>query len=297
MSSKIRTELEKAAALKPKSGEADGNFLARVVNAIGEVDEASWDGLSEDAKAWYNQAVDDLNAKKPAPAFPDEVSDEPKTTTRRGVTKPATATLAKGATVTVVNARDKEFTGEVIELDDEIIVVNVDGDEKEFVRAKLKSCVVAGAAAEPDEPSEPTVGVKVSLVNARDKTFEGKVIAIDDDEIVIEVDGEEKEFSRAKLKSCVVVGGAAKKPAAKTAAKVEKEEPAADGKTKRVTNAGVSVGQRIRELIVANLDATADEIMASLTKEGLEFRPPTVQMTYADSHKLVKLLREAKKLK
>lgn len=60
----------------------------------------------------------------------------------------------QGDTVTLVTTRNKEYTGEVVEISDDDIVVKVGAEELEFSRSKLKSVVVAAAEAaqEEDEP-------------------------------------------------------------------------------------------------------------------------------------------------
>lgn len=60
-----------------------------------------------------------------------------------------------GDEVTLVNSRDKEYTGEVIEISDDDIVLKVGKEELEFSRAKIKSLVVNGSDPEP-EPEKTT---------------------------------------------------------------------------------------------------------------------------------------------
>ena len=52
-----------------------------------------------------------------------------------------------GAKVTVVTKRDREFTGEIVELDGDVIVLDVDGKDKELDREDIKSIALVGAKA------------------------------------------------------------------------------------------------------------------------------------------------------
>jgi len=318
--SKIQAEMMAAAKLKSKPNETPEEQRRRIVLATQDLSDAAWDGLSTEAKDWFNTAIDDMNAKKAPAPFPDAEPEAP-AGRRRATAKvddepEGPSDPVKGDKVVVTNARDKTFTGEVIDIDDDTIVLKCDdGEEREFTRDKLKSCTVAPATkakadAKParrrdddddadEAPATPAlaVGSVVSVTNARDKTYKGEVVALDDDTIVLKCDdGEEREFTRAKLKDCTpeVTKAAAKKAAGKAE---PKSKPDDDAPAKRTVNKGVSVGQRIRELVVADITATVEDVCASLKKEGLEFREQTVQMTYADTHKVVTLLKEAKKLK
>ena len=132
----------------------------------------------------------------------------------------------------------------------------------------------------------------------------GNVKVLDGDDLVlVDSSGEEHELSKAKLKSVVVkvkavAGGRASSSAAKETPKAETK--AADDKPKRVTassNGGVSATQRMRELICGDLSAKKEDIAALLKKESLEFKQATLDLIYSDSHKLIGILRDLKKLK
>ena len=74
--------------------------------------------------------------------------------------------------------------------------------------------------------------------------------------------------------------------------------PAEGGKPPRSVNPpGVSVGLRIRELVTANPAITVDACAATLTKEGLQFRPATVGMIHKETLVVIDLLKAAGKLK
>jgi hypothetical protein len=68
---KFETELRDATSIKAKKGEDRNDFLNRLVEAVGELDEADADNISDDAMTWYNSAVKALNRDKPIPEFPE----------------------------------------------------------------------------------------------------------------------------------------------------------------------------------------------------------------------------------
>ncbi len=71
-----------------------------------------------------------------------------------------------------------------------------------------------------------------------------------------------------------------------------------DDKPKRSSNpAGVSVGQRIKDIIADDLDITEDKVGAILKKEGLEFKDTSLRMNFADCAKFLVCLRAAKRIK
>lgn len=306
--SKIRDELVAASGLTAKRGQADTDFLPLVLDKIGDLDDKAWNKLSAEAQAYYNEAVESLNEEKGLPKFPDDEPEVPATTKRatRGAAKAeAPKEPAVGDQVRVINARDKEFTGELLELDADTVVIEVDGKEMELVRAKLKTFEVVGGAgktaAEPEGPAEPVVGAEVEVVNARDKTLVGKILEMDDDTLVLEIDGKESELVRAKLKSIKVLSGgkvASKAPdRASKATKGEPEGGGEGGKEDKAQRAGNGTGQRVRELILDNLDSDADAICKVLTKEGVAFREQTVKLVYAETHKLIAMMKTRKMLK
>lgn len=75
--SKLKAELLEATGIadrKPK--EALQTFLKRAMVAVGGLDEAEWDKLSDPGvQSWYNQCVDAQSAKKDLPDFADAEPD------------------------------------------------------------------------------------------------------------------------------------------------------------------------------------------------------------------------------
>ena len=319
--SKIEKELLAATELKAKRGEDRQDLLGRIMKEVAELDDAAWDDLSQEAQDWFNDAADAKNAKaKTIPDFPDaEGEDEPeqeeKPSTRRSAGKAKKAELEVGVVAKITNKRGKSFTGTVMELDDEIVVLKMgNGDEEEIDRSRIESFEIAGgeaeAPAEKEEgPAEPKVGANVTVVTKRGKEVTGKVVEIDDEIIVLDVDGEDEEFDRSRVETIKVNGGKAGK--AKAAEKEEvkeektssrraaKDEPAEEEpKEKRSTNAsGVSVGTRIKEIIADDIEASEADIAKVLKKEGIAFKENTLKLNYVDCHKFLDILKAKKMLK
>ena len=320
--SKIQAELLKATDLSTKRGEEHQDFLVRLMKGVSELSDKGWDGLSQAAQDWFNDAADAKNAKaKVLPDFPDaeteEAAEEEKPKTRRGAAKEEAEAPAKpkvGVVAKITTKRGKSSTGTIVELDDDVVVIkHGDGSEEEFSRDRVESIEVAstGKAAKAEEPEEPVikVGVEVTLTTKRGKEVTGKIVEIDDEVVVLDVDGKDEEFSRDRVETIKPVKAAKTKkeePAddeekPKTRRGAAKDEPTddkGDDKPKRSSNAaGVSVGTRIKELIAEDFEATEEEIGKILKKEGIEFRDNTLKLQFTDCHKFVEILKKAKKLK
>lgn len=323
--SKIEKELVDVTEVKAKRGEDRQDFLGRVMKAVAELNDKEWDDLSQDAQDWFNDAADAKNAKaKTIPDFPDaEADEEPEEeqeekSTRRSSGKAKKAELEVGVVAKITNKRGKSFTGTVIELDDEIVVLKMgNGDEEEIDRSRIESFEIAGGAEKeaPEEnegPAEPKVGATVTVITKRGKEITGKVVEIDDEVIVLDVDGEDEEFNRDRVESIKVAGKAGKatktakeepeekeeKSTRRGATKSKDEEPEEDAGKKRSSNAaGVSVGTRIKEIIAENLDASEADIAKILKKEGIAFKENTLKLNYVDCHKFLDILKAKKMLK
>ncbi len=310
MSSKIISELVAASGVDI---DADGNYadvVTVIADAISELPDDKWNALSDDAADYYNDVSTALNKKKPVPAPSDW--EEPKAATRGRAKRGADAEQWEpkvGAVVKLTNTRDQDFIGEILEMDDDTIVLEVGGEEKEFARKRVKSVGPAKApdaevSKTPEVVSEPKVGATVTVTNSRDVSYTGKVVEMDDDTIVLEVDGQEKEFIRKKLKACVVAGAKsdAKQPRASKAEDKDdgKSGTKSDAKQPRASkadNGGVSVTGRMRQLICDDFDLKVEDVAKQLTKEGLVFRDNTLALTFAETHKIIACLRDAGKLK
>ncbi len=310
MSSKIISELVAASGVDI---DADGNYadvVTVIADAISELPDDKWNALSDDAADYYNDVSTALNKKKPVPAPSDW--EEPKAATRGRAKRGADAEQWEpkvGAVVKLTNTRDQDFIGEILEMDDDTIVLEVGGEEKEFARKRVKSVGPAKApdaevSKTPEVVSEPKVGATVTVTNSRDVSYTGKVVEMDDDTIVLEVDGQEKEFIRKKLKACVVAGAKsdAKQPRASKAEDKDdgKSGTKSDAKQPRASkadNGGVSVTGRMRQLICDDFDLKVEDVAKQMTKEGLVFRDNTLALTFAETHKIIACLRDAGKLK
>jgi hypothetical protein len=324
--SKIKTELVAATGFKTTRGETHDQMGTRLVLAVQDLSDDDWNGLSEEAQDWFNKAAEQVNLKKALPSFPDAEVEATAPAPRRRASADAPAPVEEPAAgyepkvgdkdVTVINSRDKAFTGEVIEVDDEILVLLIGNDETEFPRNRIKS--ISGpaaaeapapsrrrAAAEDDAPADPAVGDTVQITNMRDKVSMGNIVEMDDEVVVIEdVGGGEIEFQRDRIKSILVKSQNGKKatapapapaPAATSRRGAAKEEKAAP--TTKADNGGVAVGTRMREMIINDLSLSRDGLKKALEKEGLVFKENTMDMVYKEVHKIVAMLKEAKLMK
>lgn len=307
--SKIQDGLMEATGLKPVRGEDRQDLIKRIMKGVTGLNDKEWGGLTVAEQDWFNEAADAQNAKKKVlPDFPDledeKGQEEEKPTTRRrgGSDKEEAKADVKpkvGVVAKVTTKRGKTATGKIVELDDDVVVLKMgDGSEEEFARDRVESIEVAGSEAAEEEAADPVkVGVEVILTTKRGKEVTGKIVEMDGDLIVIDVDGKDEEFSRDRVESIKPV----KAKAASTrrgASKDEDKGDEGDTKPKRSSNpAGVSVGGRIRELMCEDTEITEAEVGKVLTKEGLEFRDPTLKMIFKDTSAVFELLKKNKKLK
>lgn len=312
--SKIRQELVKATGMENKRGESFADFAIRLVLAVQELDDKEWGKLSEPAQDWFNDAAEAVNLKKVAPDFPDAEPEPETKPSRRGRVQAAAEPEPEpskdpqvGDTVTVTTKRGKSYTGKVLELDAEVIVLDVDGKDVEITLAGATVEVqadVGDGAADPETPEDPEVGDTVQVTTSRDKVIMGKIVELDDETMVIQdASGDDHELGKARLKS-VVVKAKGKAPAPEPAETKRRgrasAEPEATTKATKATkgdNGGVSVGTRIRELCVENMAASEAEIGKMLAKEGLSCKENTLGMAYGDAHRMIKLLADRKLLK
>lgn len=327
MSSKIQQALAKATEVEPKKDETitDQSYMKRLALAVGELSDKDWDKLDGDQQDWTNAAADAINAKQDVPVYPDFVkpqAEDPAPRRRRaaaddGGEAAASATYVpkKGDKVKATTKRGKTYEGVVVDPDDAGELVINDGTEE--LGIKLEGLTIEQvvedpqptsrrrkAAEEPETPPEPEVSDTVEIKTKRGKIVVGNVVEIDDKIVVIKgAAGDEEEYDIDRLESIVVKVKNAGKSSGKAddakAGSGKKDEPEAGKRTKTTKddNGGVSVTTRARELMVENLDADKDKIIAMLKKEGLEFKENTIQLIYGDVHKLIGMLKARKMLK
>lgn len=315
--SAIKKELVKATDLETKRGEDHTAFAGRLILAVGELNDKAWGELSDAAQDWFNDAVDAKNAKKKElPGFPDEPSAElepEKATTRRGRTeakeeaKPADESALKvGQRVKITNKRGKVFEGEVIELDKSVVVVKGADGEDEIDRDRIDSVEIfhgdAAAAEAGDGPADPEIkkGMVVTVVTKRGKEATGKIVELDDEVIILDVDGKDTEFDRDRVETIKPMDtekAEAPKSGRRGAAKDDGKDAESE-KPKRSSNpAGVSVGGRIREIMCEDMGITQEAVSKIMKKDGLEFRDTSLNMIYKDTAAVIALLKANKKLK
>lgn len=307
--SKIKKDIAEICDLNQKRDELDKDFAARLVRAVTDLSDADWKKLSPESQAWFNDAADAVNDKKPIPDFPDA---EPAADTgrravsRRGESEETPKDPEVGDTVKIITKRGKELEGEITEMDDALVVLN--GDE-EVGRDRIESITVtkAGKAAasskskEPEAPAIATteIGDEIEAVTKRGKTKAGEVVAIEEGLVIIkDKDGDEDELEVEKLETLKVTKPA-KKATTRGTTKTE-NKAAGDEKKPRTTkadNGGVSATMRIRQLIVEDFDITEEQVLKQLEKEKIQCNKNTMSLVYADTNKVIGLLKEAKRLK
>ena len=304
--SQIFKELIDATGVTKNRKESDQDHVKRVLEGVSNLSDKEWEGLSQESQDWFNAAADAVGAKQDIPAFPDaepEAKEEKKASGRRSSAKAKSAEPKVGDTVTVKTKRGKEITGELVEIDEEVVVLEVDGEEQEFNQDRLESIVVSTAEESKEEEkeeaaAEPKEGDTTTVKTKRGKEITGKIVEIDDEIVVLDADGEEQEFQRSRIESITVAEE--KKPAGRRSTSKAKTEEKPAAEKKKVTaadNGGVSATGRMRELILDNMDASRDEIKKMLDKEKITFRDNTLQLVYSDVHKLLGMLKERKMLK
>lgn len=331
--SAIQAAIKEATDVSPKRGEDRQDYLARALKAIAELNDAQWDELDKATQDWFNAAADAKNAKaKTLPDFPDAEEEQAEEKTTRRSTRASKddadddkpkaggnveidpAKLKKGMVVKIVTKRGKEVSGHVADIDDEVVVVKMgNGDEEEVSIDRIDTCHTLAEATESkrkgkadadDEVEDPIkVGARVMVTTKRGKEITGKIVEMDDEVIVLKTDDGEEELDRGRVESIKPLdteskGKSEEKTSSRRSSSKDKgDDDKAEGKTKRASNDGVSVGTRIKELIAADLEATEADIAAKLKKEGLEFRENTLKLNYTDAHKFIEILRKAKLLK
>lgn len=328
--SKIEAELQKALNLKTKRNEDKQDYMARLVEGVNDADDDTYNGLSKEALDWFNDACDSIEGKKDIPDFPDakvEVKEETSSRSRRGAKTEAKSEAKEdpikvGSTVVITNKRGKTYTGEILEMDDEVIVLDVDGEEEEIQRSRIESVKADGKASskseeaedEDDDAEDPIkVGAVVTVTNKRGKTYTGKIVELDEDVIVLDVDGEDEEIQRSRVESIKPAGKSGAKAEAKPEAKEEtssrsrrgaakdeaKEDEAKDAKPKRAASGATA---RMRELMTESLKEdgkliTREALSKAITKEGLEFKENTLDLVHTAFSQVVNMLADAKLLK
>lgn len=325
MNSKIEKELAAATGVEPKRGEERQDYLARIITGTGKLPDKDWDKLSEEAQEWYNKAADVQNANSDArkakgdratikdlPDFPDMEEPEPEAprSRRRGAAAPEdeVAVMKVGSQVTIKTKRGKTVKGEVVELDKEVVVVKTDDGEEEIALDRIDGKEIHHGHKATDStdddagPADPIkVGAEVVLKTKRGKEVSGKIVELDDEVVVLSVDGKDEEFSRDRVDSITPVkaaasGGSSRRGVPASASKADPEpEPA---KNKRSTNEpGVSIGTRIKDLIAEDPERSEDDIAKILKKEGIDFKENTLKINYSESQRLIEYLRKYKRMK
>lgn len=330
--SAIQKELLKAVDMDaPSKGDDRQDFLLKLLKATNALSDDQWDALSAEAQTWINEAIDAKNAKaKTIPDFPDykDEADEKPVSARRRSAEPEDDTptgtkevdpddVKKGMALRVLTKRGKDISGTVVETDDDMLVIKQgNGEELEFAWKQVdklfgladeKPASTRKRGGDDEEEADPIkVGVEVKVVTKRGKEATGKITELDDEVIVIKGADGEQEFDRDRVESITPVKAAKAddKPASTRRRGGDDADDKGKGKgddegkkASRAANGGVSVSERIAELMLDDLDASMEDIGKTLKKEGIEFRENTLQLNYKANQKFLDLLRKRKMLK
>lgn len=319
--SKIQDELVKITGAKPKDGESRTDYLIRLLKESSAMSDKDFDGLTDAAADWVNAAQDARNAKKDLPEMPDYTPPAETSGRRRRSSEDddagdsKIAKVKEGDEVVIKTKRGAVKTGKVIEVNDKMIAIDDGKEEIEFDFDRLEAVTKANNGKEeepegnsrrrrsseddePQGPKDPAVGDQVTAVTARGTTIKGKVIEIDDKIIVIDDGKEEREFDKDRLTSVTVEGGSDEGSSRRRRSSGDdKASDKEEGTRTRSSNRGKSIGERIKELIVDNMDASVEEIGKMLTKEKMEFKENTLDLNFKETHKLIAILKDRKLLK
>lgn len=343
MSSKIEKEVLALTGVKRDQQQNEQSYLRELGRAISKLSDSDYEKLSKSAEDWFNALLDASEAKKELPWFPDEVKDDPvdeavSTTRRRrsgGDDDPVKAAdankepspdaeswhpvfaakLKEGYRVELILSMGEVVEGQVLEASEKNIVL-LQGTEEEVYRvSKVKEIRFPGnvkgkgsprTAAAPASDA-PGVGDTVEF-KVGDEEYTGKVIEIDDKNLVVKVDGEEEVFRRAKVTGLEVVrrasggGDRAAAPDAASSRRESKDEPASDTarrRVPRVTADGTSPSLTMRKLIIEDLDLSRDDAWSKVSKAlpANAVKEASFNLVYGEIHKLIGLLKEAGRFK
>ena len=209
-----------------------------------------------------------------------------------------------GDTVTAITKRGKEVKGEVVEITDGILVINDGNGEVEVDMSTAQSITVEGAE-EVAASAEPAVGDEVVVITKRGKEVKGKVTEVDGDTLVIG----DVEVDMSTAQSVTVVSakkstGRATATAQTTARGPSRTAPAGKdeegGKATKITaaaNGGISVTDRMFEIVCETPDITSDGVAKKLKAEKLTFNEKTLLINFKLANKIIKFLKDHKHFK
>jgi hypothetical protein len=345
MSSKIEKEVLALTGVKRDQQQNEQSYLRELGRAISKLSDSDYEKLSKSAEDWFNALLDASEAKKELPWFPDEVKDDPvdeavSTTRRRrsggddDSAKTADANkepspdaeswhpvfaakLKEGHRVELIMATGEVVEGQVLEASEKNIVLLQGTDEEVYRVSKVKEIRFPGNAkgkgssrtsdSSAAASNGPVVGDTVEF-KVGGEEYTGKVIEIDDKNLVVKVDGEEEVFRRAKITGLEVVrrasggGDRAAAPDAASSRRESKDEPASDTarrRVPRVTADGTSPSLTMRKLIIEDLDLSRDDAWSKVSKAlpANAVKEASFNLVYGEIHKLIGLLKEAGRFK
>jgi ribosome maturation factor RimP len=321
--SKIEKEIAKAVGVDPKRGEDRQDYLVRLLAATAKAADDAWNGLSKGAQTWYNDAAEQRNKDKkggkpdadvlPFPDAEEEKEDKParRRDADKDEDKDEKVKYEEGMKVKITNKRGKVYEGKVVEVTKSSVVVKGEDGEDEIDFDRIESSEIFHGDAKPsrgrdkdEEVEDPIkIGVTVEIVTARGKEYKGKIVELDKEGLAVKTEDGVEDLLHERIKSIKVVKAGKDeeedKPVRRgSSSKDDDKGDAKEDKTARSSNpAGVSIGQRIKELICDDLEATQEDIAKALKKEDIAFKENTLNLNYVDCHKLIAILKKKKMLK
>ena len=300
--SKLETKLTAFLELKAKRGQDRQDFLNDLVDAIDGLSDDDFALLDKDAVDWFNAACDAVEKKKDIPDFPaEEEAAAPAGRRSRG----ASTKVADGPyepkvddEVKAKSKRGTEYTGVVVEVNDELLVIDTGDKEEELNRSRLESVTLISGATGSDksESADPVkVGNTVTIKTKRGTEATGKIVELEGDLIVLETADGDKEFNRDRIDTITLAADAKEEPktSRRGGAKSDaKEEPAKAG---RRGDGGVT--GRFKVLLAEGLKKdgvipSKDSIAKQCEKEKLDFKPATLDLVYSSFAGFIDIMKE-----
>ena len=276
---------------KQDKKEKDQVYYGRLARTLAEIDDESWDSLSEEGQTWANKAIKALNDGDKITGFGDEEEEDE---------APVKTTKLKERTIKKSKAVVEDDEDDDEDEDDED---DEDDDDEPAVKSKGKK---AKAVVEDDEDDdsdeeeenedEPVVksvkGKKAKSDNEEDDEDEDDELVketkpkskpvVEDDEEDDDADFEDDEQEDYDMP---------KKGKGKTKAASTQKSLIGDGSTKKR-----GALNEARKLICKKPKSSWEDIMAALEADGFTVSVSSIKMVLSDTLAVLAILKELGKL-
>lgn len=218
----IAKELVVATNIPLKAGEDNQLFLGRLVKAVSEVSDDTWDKLSLEAQNWYNNAVDESNAKRPFPELPGmtqaesparrRVASESKAAETPTQQEPSTSaeektfTYSPGTFLELVTMRGTIYRGTVLEHEGDNLTVKLESGGKELFKTSRLAQVKPGEprtkeekAADKEKPKAAPVETARPSVTQRIREITCTLLSPTKEAVMKQLQEESYEFKPSTL--------------------------------------------------------------------------------------------------